>query len=140
MAIAILPGLFALAVWAGSQAGSQQAALRENLALQGQVLVPLGLMAWIAFTISFTFTKFSYVLPVVSDPLGWGWNLIGMTDRAWVGQATSFSLLLEVAVLTVGLFWTSRVARSLVSSARQAAPMIVFSTIFSAAMLWLLVG
>jgi hypothetical protein len=139
-ALAGLPGLYALAVWASGKVGGPQTTLRQSLAYQGQVLVPLGLMAWIAFTISFAFTKFSYVLPVVSDPLGWGWNLIGMTNKAWVGQATSFSLLLEVAVLTVGLYWASRVARSLVTSTKQAIPMIAFSTAFTVAMLWLLVG
>jgi polyferredoxin len=139
-ALAILPGLFALAVWTGSKMDRRHIPLRQGLAHQGQVLVPLGMMAWIAFTIAFAFTKFSYVLPVISDPLGWGWNLISMTNKAWVGQATSFSLLLEVAVLIAGLFWASRVARNLVNSARQSFPLIAFSTIFTIAMLWLLVG
>ena len=139
-ALAGLPGLYALAVWTGSKFDSLPISLRQSLAHQGQVLVSLGLMAWIAFTIAFAFTKFSYVLPVVSDPLGWGWNLIGMTGKTWVGQATSFSLLLQVAVLTVGLYWASRVARRIVNSTKQAIPMIVFSTVFTAAMLWLLVG
>ncbi len=140
IALAVLPGLYALVVWASAKFSGLQITLRENLAQQGQVLVPLGLMAWIAFTISFAFTKFSYVLPVISDPLGWGWNLIGMTNKAWVGQATSFSLLLEVAVLAVGLFWSSRVARQMVNSAKQSLPMIAFSAVFTVAMLWLLVG
>jgi NAD-dependent dihydropyrimidine dehydrogenase PreA subunit len=140
IALAVLPGLYALAVWASTKLTGRRIPPRENLAYQSQVLVPLGLMAWIAFTISFAFTKFTYVLPVVSDPLGWGWNLIGMTNKAWVGQATSFSLLLEVTVLAVGLLWASRVARRLVNSARQSIPMIAFATIFTTAMLWLLVG
>jgi polyferredoxin len=139
-ALAGLPGLYALAVWACGKLDGLHTPLRQSLAHQGQVLVPLGLMAWIAFTIAFAFTKFSYVLPVVSDPLGWGWNLIGMTGKAWVGQATTISLLLQVAVLTIGLYWSSRVARSIAKSARQALPMIAFSTVFTAAMLWLLVG
>jgi NAD-dependent dihydropyrimidine dehydrogenase PreA subunit len=140
LALAGLPGLYTLAVWASGKFDSPRTTFRKGLAHHSQVLIPLGLMAWIAFTISFAFTKFSYVLPVVSDPLGWGWNLIGMTGKAWVGQATSFNQLLVVAVLTVGLFWASRVARSIVKSARQSIPMIAFSTVFSVAILWLLVG
>ena len=105
---------------------SAKTSLRQALAHNSQVLVPLGMMAWIAFTVSFAFTKFSYVLPVISDPFGWGWNLIGMSGTAWVGQATSISLLLQVALLTTGLFWASRVARRISESARQAMPLITF--------------
>jgi len=98
------------------------------------------LMAWIEFTISFAFVKFGYVLPAVSDPLGWGWNLIGLSKTAGVGEATSFSLNLQVAILMVGLYWSSRVACRISETIRQAAPLIAFSGLFTLAMLWLLVG
>ena len=106
------------------------------------MLVPLGLMAWIAFTVAFAFAKFGYVLPVISDPLGHGWNLLS-TPAAGVGQETSFSLLLQVALLVIGLFWATRVAGRINDSShpgRQAAPMIAFSSLFTVAMAWLLVG
>jgi hypothetical protein len=139
-ALVALPGLYAAAVWAAMRLGKAKTSMRQALAQDSQVLVPLGMLAWIAFTVSFAFAKFSYVLPVVSDPLGWGWNLIGMTGTAWVGQSTSLSLLIQVVLLAGGLFWTSRVARRITASARQAAPLIVFCGIFSLAMLWLLIG
>jgi hypothetical protein len=140
-ALGVLPGLYTAAVWASMRLGAAtKTTLRQALAQHSQVLVPLGLMAWIAFTISFAFAKFSYVFPVISDPLGWGWNLIGMSGKAWVGQSTSFSLLLQVVILAVGLFGASRVARRISESARQALPLIAFSGIFSISMLWLLIG
>ncbi len=143
LSLGLLPGLYALAVWAGQKLGGVKGQLSHALAQQGQVLVPLGLMAWIAFTVSFAFVKFGYVLPVISDPLGLGWNLLG-TTAAGVGQATSFSLLLQIILLVLGLFWAGRVAgRIVVDSdrpARQSAPMIAFSSLFTLAMLWLLVG
>jgi len=140
LALVILPGLYAAAVWVSIRLGVAKATLRQSLAQHSQVLIPLGMLAWIAFTIAFAFTKFSYVLAVVSDPLGWGWNLIGMSGTAWVGQATAFSLLLQVVLLAIGLFWASRVARRITGSARQAMPLIAFSGLFSLGMLWLLVG
>jgi hypothetical protein len=139
-ALIVLPGLYGAAVWVSMRLGAAKISLRQALAQRCQVLVPLGLLAWIAFTIAFAFTKFSYVLAVLSDPLGWGWNLIGMSGTAWVGQATSFSLLLQVVLLTMGLFWASRVARRITESARQALPLLAFSGIFSLGMLWLLIG
>ncbi len=139
-ALFVLPGLYAWGVWAAVKLGSIKMRFKKALAQYSQVLVPLGLMGWIAFTISFAFAKFSYVLPVVSDPLGWGWNLIGMTGMGWVGGSTSFSLLLQVVVLVSGLWWASRVARQLTESAKQAVPLIVFSSGFTLALLCLLVG
>jgi hypothetical protein len=43
-------------------------------------------------------------------------------------------------MLTVGLFWSSRVALRISETIRQAAPLIAFSSLFTMAMLWLLVG
>jgi hypothetical protein len=140
IALGVLPGLYTASAWLADHIGSARASLRKSLAYYSQVLVPLGLIAWIAFTISFAIVKFGYVLPVVTDPLGWGWNLIGLSKSAWVGETTSFSLILQVALLMVGLFWSSRVARRISDTIRQAAPLIAFSAFITLAMLWLLVG
>ncbi len=143
LTLGLLPGLYALAVWAGQKLSGAKGQLSRALAQQGQVLVPLGLMAWIAFTVSFAFVKFGYVLPVMSDPLGLGWNLLG-TTAAGVGQSTSFSLLLQLTLLVLGLYWASRVAGRIVvdteRTVRQSVPMIAFSSLFTLAMMWMLVG
>jgi hypothetical protein len=139
-ALAILPGLYASAVWTAEHLGTARKSFQKELSKYGQVLIPLGLMAWIAFTVSFAFAKFSYVLPVISDPFGWGWNLIGLSAAAWVGQTTTFSLLLQVILLSIGLFWASRVARQNSESAKQAMPLIAFCGLFTISMFWLLIG
>ncbi len=141
--LGILPGLFTLAVLGGLKFSGAKTGLRQALAQQGQVLVPLGMMAWIAFTVSFAFAKFGYVLPVLSDPLGWGWNLFGAAGQAGVGQTTTFSLVLQVILLAIGLFWSCRVAGRITHTGqpnRQALPLIAFSALISLGMLWLLVG
>jgi hypothetical protein len=139
-ALGILPGLYTAATWASLKLALTKTTLRQLLAQYSQILVPLGLMGWIAFTISFAFAKFAYVLAVLSDPLGWGWNLIGMTGTAGVGQSTSFSLVLQVIILTIGLLWAARVALRITESRKQALPLILFSSLFSMSMLWLLIG
>lgn len=140
VALMLIPGLYTLTVWIANKLGEQKMNLRKALNHQSQVLVPLGLMAWIAFTISFALAKFSYVLPVVSDPFGWGWNLLGSVAKPWVGQSTLTSMLLQVIVLGIGLFWSSRVAIKISGSLKQALPMIVFSGMTTLGMLWLLIG
>jgi Fe-S-cluster-containing hydrogenase component 2 len=139
-ALGVLPGLYIGATMVSLKLGLKKNTLRKLLAQYSQILVPLGLMGWIAFTISFAFAKFAYVLSVASDPLGWGWNLIGMTGTAGVGQSSSFSLVLQVIILTIGQFWAARVALRITESRKQALPLILFSGLFSMSMLWLLIG
>lgn len=63
--LVVMPGLFTLAAWAGQKWSGGKTQLRRVIVDQAQALLPLGLFAWIAFTISFAFPKFSYVLSVV---------------------------------------------------------------------------
>lgn len=143
--LVILPGAFVLTVWMGQRWSGVKVQLRRAIADQAQVLLPQGLFAWIAFTVSFAFPKMNYVLSVISDPLGWGWNLLGTANSTWSPDVSAFSHALQVALLLVGLFWSARVAQRLVRKSnqpvfRQALPILLFCLVFSLAMLWLLVG
>ena len=139
-ALILLPGVYGLAVFGSKKIANSQTSFKKSLAHYSQVLVPLGLMAWIAFTISFAFVKFGYVLPVISDPMGWGWNLLGVSTHIGAGQNTLVSQFLQIIVLAVGFLWTSRVAVRISDSIKKAAPLIAFSGLFTFAMMWLLVG
>jgi hypothetical protein len=143
--LAIMPGSFALATWAGQRWSGSKIQLRRAVSNQSQALLPLGLFAWIAFTVSFALPKMNYVLSVLSDPLGWGWNLLGTANTTWSPDVSGFSPLLQVALLLIGLFWSANVALRVAktgsqSALRQTLPLVVFSLVFSLSMLWLLVG
>lgn len=143
--IIFMPGLFALAVWAGGKISSSKVPFRKAIANQSQILLPLGLCAWIAFTISFAFPKISYIVSVLSDPLGWGWNLLGISNTSWSLDVSWFSPTLQAAILLVGLFWSASIGRRLETtrgktSLTQMIPVLVFCLAFSLVMLWLLVG
>ena len=111
--LVIMPGAFTLAIWMGQGRPGSWNLLRRAIADRSQVLLPLGLFAWIAFTVSFAFPKFNYVLAVLSDPLGWGWNLFGSADTAWSPDVSTFSPILQVTLLVIGLFWSIKVAQLL---------------------------
>ncbi len=140
LALLLMPGFYAVCVWLADRWSRQRTPLRQSLAHYGQVLVPLGLMAWIAFTISFAFTKFNYVIPVLSDPLGFGWNILGAAGKAWVGENTQLSMLAQTLLLGGGTLWTARVAGRISADFRRGLPMILFAIVFNLCMLWLLVG
>lgn len=141
----LMPGFFALAIWAGQRWSGSKTQLKRAIAGQSPVLLPLGLFAWIAFTISFAFPKMNYVLSVLSDPLGWGWNLLGTANTTWSPEVSGFSPILQVTLLLIGLYWSTSVAHRLAKTDNQATiqkslPVMAFCMAFSLAMLWLLIG
>jgi ferredoxin len=156
LTLGLVPGLYALSVWVGltgprPRRGLAPGALRRALAQNSLVLLPLGLFAWIAFTVSFAFPKISFVLSVLSDPFGWGWNLFGTAGTTWNPDVSAFSQALQAGLLLLGLFFAGKVAYQQAAHEQAAAdqramagkrtlPMMIFCTLFSFSMLWLLVG
>ncbi len=143
----VLPGAFTLAAGLGRKLARSRLSLRQAIATQAQALLPLGLFSWIAFTISFAFPKLATVFSVFSDPLGWGWNLLGTANATWTLGDSGLILLSQVAVLVVGLIWSANVSLQLASMDgarpegwRQSMPVILFCLAYTLVMLWLLVG
>jgi polyferredoxin len=137
----VLPGLFTLAVRLGLKASEVKTNLKREVANLAQALLPLGLMAWIAFTISFALPKLGTILLVINDPFGWGWNLFRMGNALWSPNVAGFSSLLQAGFLLIGFFWSGSVVKHLTGdNNRRAIPILVFGLVFSLSMLWLLVG
>jgi polyferredoxin len=143
----VLPGVFALAAGLGRKLVRSRLSLRQAIANQAQVLLPLGLFSWIAFTISFACPKLATVFSVLSDPFGWGWNLLGTANATWTVGKSDLIPILQVAALLVGLTWSANVSLQLTSvngarpeSWRQSMPVILFCLAYVLGMLWLLVG
>lgn len=143
----LLPGAFYLAVAAGQRLADSSLAPRKQFGSLASALIPLGLAAWIAFSLSFLFANFSYLWPAFSDPLGLGWDLIGTAALEWkpyfAGQVPAW----QTAFLLGGLFWSSRTAQRIAAerlpapaAGRQALPVIAFCLLATLALLVLLIG
>jgi hypothetical protein len=140
----VMPGAFAVATWGRSKMVWQQDPTPRRLIANQHRYCFLGLFAWIAFTVSLHSPN-EYVPSVLSDPFGWGWNLLGTANTTWSPDVSGFSPVLQVALLVVGLFWSANVTQRLAKTGnqpafRQTLPILVFCLVFSLAMLWLLVG
>jgi ferredoxin len=140
-----LPAAFISCVWIAKRMAHSSQSITRLVASQSQALLPLGLMAWIAFTISFALPKLTYILGVLNDPFGWGWHLLGVFRPSTTLDVSGFSPILQVLILIIGLFWGARVAlkqsRALGSyKIRNNLPLLVFCLTFSMVMVWLLVG
>ncbi len=146
LTLGVVPGAAALAVWIGRRWSRAQAGWRELFTTQAAALAPLGLGAWVAFTLSFAFGKLAYLWPVLSDPFGWGWNLFGTANWPWVPYLTTITPALQALVLVGGLiwgaYWSRRLAEREASPAaamRLTLPVWLFGLIYILAMAWLLI-
>jgi hypothetical protein len=150
VALVLLPGLFWLMVRAGyhlTQGGQQQQrrSVRQDFVAQAYSLVPLGLAAWVAFSLGFVFANITYIGPALSDPFGWGWNLLRTAGWNWTPLLTGVTPTLQVLALVGGLWWSVRLTRRIAAEdggvpARGALPVALFNFLLTVGLLWLLVG
>ena len=71
-------------------------------------LIPLGLLVWVAFVIPMLTVNMTFLLQSLSDPFGWGWNLLGLAGSAWHQVWPRAIPWLQVACLAVGLGYSLR--------------------------------
>jgi hypothetical protein len=137
-------GMAALTRWVS---GLQDIPLRPLFVALAYALVPQGLAAWMAFTVSLVFANLSYALPVLSDPFGWGWNLLGTRDVAWHPWLTAWVQPAQAALLIAGLVASIVAADAILrkfqhgrAGVRGLAVQTVLLTAETALFLWLYLG
>ena len=142
-----LPGIFWLAVWTGKQLSGMALPTKKIFVAQSYTLVPLGLSAWIAFSLSFVFANFSYVLTALSDPFGWGWNLLGTAGLGWTPWLTGLTPFLQVGVLVGGFIWAATTSRKIAAektdspqAVKLSFPVIAFCLVFTLILMGLLIA
>lgn len=132
----LMPGLFWLAVRAGNP---RLPVTRKRFAIASTALIPLGLMFWVAFSLSFVLTNASYIAAALSDPLGLGWNLFGTASIAWQPLLSAWVLPLQTLVLVGGLAWSARTARNTASQIELSSfPVLIYCLLATVLMLGLL--
>jgi len=132
----ILPGLFTL----GILHSKSVLPLKQRFASLATALIPLGLMFWVAFSLSFVLTNASYIIAALSDPLGLGWNLFGTANAVWQPMLTSILAPAQTLALVGGTIWSARTAQKAASQIRTSSiSVIAFNFILTLVMLWLLV-
>lgn len=147
LSFGLLPGLLAaLTAWSRRLSRTDWS-MRRLFALLSRSLLPIGFLAWLAFTISFAFSKLAYLWPVLSDPFGWGWNLFGTAGMEWQPYLLESAPVIEAALLAAGFLWsalavwrTLRQSSAEPAAVRAALPVWIYSLGLTLAMLWLLVG
>ncbi|MBI2217713.1 MAG: 4Fe-4S binding protein [Candidatus Rokubacteria bacterium] len=78
-------------------------------------LLPVSLGAWMAFTLAVVAPNLSYVPRVLSDPLGWGWDLFGTRETTWTWMPVAALPWLQLGLVLAGLWGSVRAARAIVA-------------------------
>src|SRR5574341_383389 len=131
----VLPSLFALCALHSGNINT----FKKRFAILSSSLIPLGLMLWIAFSLSFVLTNVTYILASLSDPLGLGWNLFATANAAWRPMLANALAPAQALTLVLGLAWSARAAQTAAKEAQVSSiPVIVYCFIATVVMLWLL--
>jgi polyferredoxin len=131
----ILPGFFTLGILKTKSA----LPLKQRFASLATALIPLGVMFWVAFSLSFVLTNASYIIAALSDPLGLGWNLFGTANAIWQPMLTSILAPAQTLALVGGLIWSARTVQKAANEVKVSSlPVIVYCFITTSLMLWLL--
>ena len=130
-----MPSLFALCISRFENFSS----FRKRFTTLSTYLIPLGLMFWVAFSLSFVLTNATYILASLSDPLGLGWNLFGTANVAWRPMFTSILAPAQTLALVGGLIWSTTTAQKAANEVKvPSIPVIVYCCLATFIMFWLL--
>ncbi len=143
--LVILPAFFTFCVWAWKKLSGDKHPLRWLVTQFSQGLLPLGMLSWMAFTVSFALPKLNLVLAVINDPFGSGWHWLNLSYSSASLDVSGFSPYLQVILLVIGLLWSANVTQKSVKMGKKDnalynLPILGFYLLYTGVILWLLVG
>ncbi len=110
-----------LSRWASK---AREVPLKDLFIKYSYVFVPLGLFAWIAFSVPLLQINGSYVISLISDPFGWGWNLFGTKHFPWTPFHPGTVPYIQAPLLMFGMVWSVRkgydISRGIFADKRRA--------------------
>jgi hypothetical protein len=107
-------------------------------------LLPLGLFVWFAFIIQMLFTNLSFVGQSLSDPFGWGWNLLGLAGTPWKQFLPRFIPWIQVFLVLTGFgyslrnlwcIWVEKTA-NIKTAFRGVIPLVLFLGLLTSIFIW----
>lgn len=142
--LAVVPGLWWLTAYLSHRMDpTGSAGWKQLFVAYAFVLVPLGLGGWMAFSLPLIAVNGSYILSVISDPLGRGWDLFGTASIPWSPvyphKVVWLQMVIVIAALGFSLDSGRRICRGLFGGSRKALrtliPVAVFCTAAAAVFL-----
>lgn len=104
LAVAVFPGLFWLAARLGWRWSGGDAPFKELILRLTYVFIPLGIFAWIAFSLPQVMINWSYLASTISDPMGLGWDLVGWAKMPYAPLWPASIPYIQGVLLLAGLY------------------------------------
>lgn len=121
----IVPALW----WGGAKLGRRLSRSRHvpatDLFLRySYMLVPLGLLSWVSFSIPLFMVNYTHIISTLSDPMGWGWNLFGTARMQWRPILAEYIIYMQLPLVLIGLWFSLKkgdeISRTLYSNRTKA--------------------
>ena len=103
-ALVVFPGLFALTARGANRLAGKPASNRDMTLRLAYILIPVGIFAWIAFSLPSVLVNYNYIFAVISDPLGLGWDIFGTADYPFNPFYPEWIPTIQGIVLLTGLY------------------------------------
>lgn len=104
-ALLVFPSLFALAARGANRLAGNPVSNREITLRLSYILIPVGICSWIAFSLPSIMVNYNYVLSVLSDPLGLGWDIFGTADYLFKPFYPDWIPVIQGTILLFGLYF-----------------------------------
>jgi len=144
----IVPGVFYLFCALSKYLAKGEGSTKNVFINFSYTLIPIGLAGWIGFSIPIILVNWSYILNVISDPLGWGWDLFGTKYIPWQPVLLEAIPYLQILAVIIGLIYSikygSEISKQVYQDERRAVgaflPIAIFLILVSILFIWLFVG
>jgi polyferredoxin/heme/copper-type cytochrome/quinol oxidase subunit 2 len=105
LALGVFPGIFIMAAKAARRFSGSQESDRKIILRLAYILIPIGIFAWIAFSLPMLMVNYGYILNVLSDPLGLGWDILGTAAFPFQPLYPQSIPIIQGIILLLGLYF-----------------------------------
>ena len=125
---------------------SEKFSYRDYFIRYSYALLPIALFYHLAHNCEHLLMEGQKIIPLLSDPFGWGWNLFGLANASFAPLVNIKTLwFIQVALVVVGHVYSLWIAQGVAlrmfpkgRTLRSQIPMLIAMILFSLLSLWLL--
>ncbi|MBW2539612.1 MAG: 4Fe-4S binding protein, partial [Deltaproteobacteria bacterium] len=104
-ALVVFPALFMLSAKGANRLAGNPVNNRAMMLRLAYILIPVGIFAWISFSLPAVMVNYGYIISVFSDPLGLGWDLLGTANSHFRPFLPEWIPVIQGTVLLAGLYF-----------------------------------
>lgn len=92
--------------WSKIFSGVKEVETKELFKKYSYAYVPLGFLAWVSFSVPLTLVSTTYIMPILSDPFGWGWDIFGTAHAQWTPLLPHWIPYIQTLFILTGLLYS----------------------------------